>query len=510
MATPFAYNTGSTIAGTTQIGDIAVGDTAQDYSSGPGGVQWYMGPSENTGYVVARVDEAGGHTTHSENAKLAFRRSEDFTNESFTTLVNGISLETGGTGVTSSAEASIWLEEQEMFINTGYCQEYQTLYDSWTNKPGVALSAAYNILFNKLKGRTAKGINFFNKFDLAWLFGTHTNNGGEALKNIVNPGTNDATMVNAPYFNNFSGFKGDAVSRYIQTFWNAVDDGNKFVLDDSSFGVYGLDVVEDVGYKYHGSNSVYDLAIFTLGNGRTYGKINNTGGPSVVATDPRGLRVVRNFNNTTSLFYGGVYTDLPQTTGGFCDVDLRMLSYTNLHFTDERIGFGYVGSALTEAEAQELESILDWWFNFEWLTLGEEMIYNGDMAIHTGGVASGVTPTNGITTIVTGNGFPGNAQRHEADLTENTFARIYEYAEVDKYYLLEFKCRNNNGCTFYFGGRGTNVGPSTTAQTIRTVVKATSTIELRMYVRSSSGDAQAGDWVEYSNITLKEIIGLTT
>jgi len=31
MATPFAINTGSTIDGTTQVGDIAVGTTAQEY-----------------------------------------------------------------------------------------------------------------------------------------------------------------------------------------------------------------------------------------------------------------------------------------------------------------------------------------------------------------------------------------------------------------------------------------------------------------------------------------------
>jgi len=39
MATtrPFAYNTGSTIDGTTQIGNIAIGVSDQDYSQDPGG-----------------------------------------------------------------------------------------------------------------------------------------------------------------------------------------------------------------------------------------------------------------------------------------------------------------------------------------------------------------------------------------------------------------------------------------------------------------------------------------
>ena len=50
--TPLAYNTGSTIPGTTQIGDLAVGTTDQDYSTNPGGVTWWMGPDEDLGYVI--------------------------------------------------------------------------------------------------------------------------------------------------------------------------------------------------------------------------------------------------------------------------------------------------------------------------------------------------------------------------------------------------------------------------------------------------------------------------
>ena len=50
--TPLAYNTGSTIAGTTQVGSLAVGTTDQDYSVSPGGVTWWMGPDEDLGYVI--------------------------------------------------------------------------------------------------------------------------------------------------------------------------------------------------------------------------------------------------------------------------------------------------------------------------------------------------------------------------------------------------------------------------------------------------------------------------
>jgi hypothetical protein len=51
--TPLAYNTGSTISGTTQVGNLAVGNSGQDYSTNPGGVLWWNGPDEELGYVIA-------------------------------------------------------------------------------------------------------------------------------------------------------------------------------------------------------------------------------------------------------------------------------------------------------------------------------------------------------------------------------------------------------------------------------------------------------------------------
>lgn len=51
--TPFAYNTGAPIGGTSQLGDLAIGITPQDYSINPGGKSWWMGPDEELGYVIA-------------------------------------------------------------------------------------------------------------------------------------------------------------------------------------------------------------------------------------------------------------------------------------------------------------------------------------------------------------------------------------------------------------------------------------------------------------------------
>jgi len=95
MATtrPFAYNTGSTISGTIQIGDIAVGETDQDYSLSPGGVTWWMGPFEDLGYIIALPVPEGDQPTPVEvDAYIEFYRTSEKSDEEFFELVNQLNL----------------------------------------------------------------------------------------------------------------------------------------------------------------------------------------------------------------------------------------------------------------------------------------------------------------------------------------------------------------------------------------------------------------------------------
>ncbi len=110
--TPFAYNTGSTISGTIQIGDLAIGLTEQDYSSNPGGVIWWMGPDEDLGYVIAVP--VSGDTQPTEiigvTASVGFFRSDSLTEISFINLTNVVFNQNFTTG----NQASTWL------TNNGY------------------------------------------------------------------------------------------------------------------------------------------------------------------------------------------------------------------------------------------------------------------------------------------------------------------------------------------------------------------------------------------------------
>ena len=49
---PFAYNPGAPIAGTTQVGDLAVGTPTNGFAST--GLEWWNGPGEGSGWIIAR------------------------------------------------------------------------------------------------------------------------------------------------------------------------------------------------------------------------------------------------------------------------------------------------------------------------------------------------------------------------------------------------------------------------------------------------------------------------
>jgi hypothetical protein len=111
--TPLAYNpTTSPISGTTQVGQLAVGTTNQDYSISPGGVTWWMGPDEDLGYVIAVP--VSGNTQPTEisgvSASVGFFRSEDLTDNSFIGIAEYVANEYGSPQTfTSASDASDWL-----------------------------------------------------------------------------------------------------------------------------------------------------------------------------------------------------------------------------------------------------------------------------------------------------------------------------------------------------------------------------------------------------------------
>jgi hypothetical protein len=124
VITPVAFYTGVTsIGGTTQVGNLNVGTSPQDYGvvGANNSIVYYSTPDQTLGYVIAHDDLSAGHNGKPGNipAKVGFFRSVVKTEESFIELTEYITIQdndpqtfTGGT------EAKTWLN------NNGYWTSY--------------------------------------------------------------------------------------------------------------------------------------------------------------------------------------------------------------------------------------------------------------------------------------------------------------------------------------------------------------------------------------------------
>jgi hypothetical protein len=117
-ARPFAYNTGSTITGTIQIGSLAVGTPTSGFTGNP---RWWNGPDEDLGYVICRPN-TNGNQPNPDNvpAYIRFSRSKLKTDQSFINLVNSVFNQT--------------------FTTTSQCTSYLTTNGYWTSYVSLVTS----------------------------------------------------------------------------------------------------------------------------------------------------------------------------------------------------------------------------------------------------------------------------------------------------------------------------------------------------------------------------------
>jgi len=102
-ARPFSYNTGSTITGTEQVGNLAVGTPTNGFGST--GLKWWNGPDEDLGYVIAHETPSGQSGADGDTAFLGFFRSDALTDNSFISLASTVS----GQSFTGGTQAKTWL-----------------------------------------------------------------------------------------------------------------------------------------------------------------------------------------------------------------------------------------------------------------------------------------------------------------------------------------------------------------------------------------------------------------
>ena len=120
-ARPFAYNTGAPISGTTQVGSLAIG--TPDVGFIATGLEWWDGPDEELGYVIAVPISGDTQPTPvpGVTASVGFYRTKTFTDNEFISLSEFVSNKFGNPQTFSSAtDSSLWL------TNNGFWNSYAT------------------------------------------------------------------------------------------------------------------------------------------------------------------------------------------------------------------------------------------------------------------------------------------------------------------------------------------------------------------------------------------------
>jgi len=117
-ARPFAYNIGSPIPGTEQVGSLAIGAPTSGFTNNP---QFWNGPDEDLGFVIAAP--ASGNTQPTPisgvDASVGFYRTDGFGESEFIDLAEIVSNEYGNPQTfTSAGDASFWL------TNNGFWNSY--------------------------------------------------------------------------------------------------------------------------------------------------------------------------------------------------------------------------------------------------------------------------------------------------------------------------------------------------------------------------------------------------
>ena len=157
---PFAYNTGSAIAGTQQFGSVAVGTPTSGVTGNP---RWWNGPDEELGYVIAQsVPENTQPAPDGSTASIGFFRSTALTESSFIQIAQRVSVnQTFATG----NDAYLWLTGNSYWSSWVYSAASSAVTFSQTftsnTSPGTTIENAWTTFRGQLTGTYTK-FDFFS------------------------------------------------------------------------------------------------------------------------------------------------------------------------------------------------------------------------------------------------------------------------------------------------------------------------------------------------------------
>ena len=201
-ARPFAYNTGSTISGTKQIGSLAVGTPSSGFTGNP---KWWNGPDEDLGYVICRPNTIGNQPNPDNvPAYIRFSRSKLKTDQSFINLVNSVFNQT--------------------FTGTTQCSSYLTTNGYWTSWVLPYTDGVYKTTYS---GYFADNVSFFATATPASVGGNPATS--VQTTSIFEPATDDGSNFSCQWLGYF---KPTTTETY--TFFTSSDDASYMWIGETA------------------------------------------------------------------------------------------------------------------------------------------------------------------------------------------------------------------------------------------------------------------------------------
>jgi hypothetical protein len=243
-----------------------------------------------------------------------------------------------------------------------FSAEYQAVYNELTTKPSAAIAGYQNTMVQAL---VDAGV--WVKLDIFYVFAQTVNSDSEALKNWINPGTNDAAAVSGPAFVALEGFTSDGAADYINTNFNPNTEGVQYTQNSASFGIYIRNNVQETKFDCGINDGVGFSQIATRnGSDAAQFRINNVGdGTPPAVTDSRGMWIASRTASNARVLYRNASSILSdsEVSTAIPSLDVYVLAL-NLSgspnfYTVRQASMFFMGSGLDQSDVTALTNAFE-------------------------------------------------------------------------------------------------------------------------------------------------------
>jgi len=358
----FGYNSGATVSGASQSGNLAVSND----SRGGGSVQWWNGPDEDLGYVIGYTDTTGlrkANGTLIGGNSLGFIRTLTKTDAEFLSLSNSLTSQ----GFMTASVAVNWLNTNGYY--TSYSASVDTDAQAFITAAGITDSTQKTAINTLVVGLKADGL-WTKLYAIYPIVGgtdsTHKYNLKDprnldvANRLLFNGGITHSS--NGMLFNGTNGWAEIALSNGVNCYSfgcytrNSTDNGGDYMGSQYAINFYPEDPESSDTYLsgYHVNYGIYEISD-VYGIQSTANTIRT--GLSSVVYDAGQQKFYKNgiLKANNQSYSTGYVPGVPIINLGIGATNPNSIGYPLNTFSNQQITFSFIGSVtLTNTDNDNL------------------------------------------------------------------------------------------------------------------------------------------------------------